>query len=286
MTPLVITLTAFGASPYIDEARQLVEGVQFEAALKKLELAQASTALTAEDRRAIAGLMAHCWAAEGRMEKVEAVYAELLTNDPRAPAPVSGPPRLREAFRRVKERVYPAKYVSLTREPSPPGRVALRLVDPWDRCATVQLVTRTSSGVTKDPVPVDPQGLGAATLPDAGAWFVEARDAQSQPCATLGSAETPFVIAPVETPRAVATVGPPPWVKWVIAAGALGLAGAATASGFSGANSLEAARRTEFADELRANELAAQQAFRWTWGLGIAAGVFTAAAVVLFFGWE
>lgn len=274
------------ATPSLDEARGLVERLQFDAALKQLDLADASSTLSVSERREVAALRAHCWAAEGRMEQVDTVYAELLARDPRAPAPSSGPPRLRDAFRKAKERLYPPGFVSLTRAASPPGRVVIRLVDPWARCARVEVLAGDADGTWRaTPIELDPEGQGAAATPASGAWFIEARTADGASCASLGTKAAPFVVE-VAAPSSVVTArGRASWVPWAVTAVAVALTAGAAISGGLGTSALDRARTASFAFDVRAEELAARNAFTWTWGLGAAAAASIAASVSFFLVW-
>ena len=274
------------ATPYLDEARGLVERLQFDAALKKLELAGASTTLSLEERREVAALRAHCWAAEGRMEQVDSVYAELLARDSRAPAPSSGPPRLREAFRKAKERLYPPGFVSLTRAASPPGRVVIRLVDPWARCASVEVsASDTAGGWRSTPIELDLEGQGAAATPATGAWFIEARTAEGASCASLGTQAAPFVVESAAPSNVVTASGRASWVPWVVTAVAIALTASAAVTGALGASALDRSRSASFAFDVRAEELAARNAFSWMWGLGASAAASIAASVIFFAAW-
>lgn len=284
-----VLLFLLGASPQLDEGRALVTQLRFAEARTHLEAARASTTLTLGERREAAGLLAHCYAAEGRIADAEKVYAELLSTDARAPAPSSGPPRLRDAFRRAKERLYPPGFASLTREPAPAGRVAVQLLDPWNSCTRGVVIARRGldGTFTEEAMPVDALGRGSVGVGDASAWFVEARSA-SGACASLGSLAEPVLVpvieeeavtrAPVVTPRSRVV----PWISFGVTVAAT--AAAATFAGL-GAGSMDQARSANFASDLRAAELQARDQFTLAWGFGIGAAVAALTTAVLFIAW-
>lgn len=288
LASLVVIIAS--ASPQLEEGRVLVQQLQFAQARVRLEAAKASTTLSIDERREVIGLLAHCFAAEGRVPDAENVYAELLATDAKAPAPVSGPPRLRDAFRRAKERLYPPTFASLTREVAAPGRVGVQLLDPWSRCGGgVFLLRRTTEGFVAEPVTLDERGHGQADLANAAAWYVEARGPTGERCAAIGSAAEPFLNAPpiVETAAPSVVVARPrsrvvPWLVFGVAAAA-----AVTTGIFAGlgADSLARSKQAVFASDLRQGELAARDQFSLAWGFGAGAGLATLATVVLFVAW-
>lgn len=288
--PLVWLVTfTLAASPQLVEGRALVQQLKFAEARTQLEAAKQSTTLTPEERREVSALLAHCLAAEGRLPDAEAVYAELLADDARAPPPSAGPPRLRDAFRRAKERLYPPGFASVTRQPAPQGFVGVRLLDPWERCAGgVTLFLRRDAAFAASAVLLDALGRGQAELGDASAWYAEARAADASVCAALGSAAEPFALSRVEPVGVAQPAAQAPRsrvVPW-LALGATAVTGAlsATFAGL-GAGSLEQGRLATFASDLRAAELAARSQFSVAWGFGIGAVVAALATVALFIAW-
>jgi hypothetical protein len=286
-----VLATLLFTNPQLDEGRALVQQLRFADARARLEAARASTTLTLDEHREVAALLAYCWAAEGNVNEAEQTYVQLLSRDARAPAPTAGPPRLRDAFRRAKERLYPPGFVSLTRELSAPGRVAVQLLDPWNTCNGGVVMRRRGleREFTAEPLALDALGRGQAELaplPTQREWYVEARGADGAGCATLGTAAEPFFITRViEAPLGVP---PPPrarWVPWLIVGAAVIAAALTTTFTLLGEDSLARARASRFGADIRAAELGARDQFTLAWGFGVGAGVATVASVVFFATW-
>ena len=223
------------------------------------------------------------------MTKAEEAYAALLSGDPQAPAPAQGPPRLREAFRRVKERLYPPGFVGLMDRPAPEGRVAVALTDPWSLVASLVLSQALDARVDERAMTPDETGLATGTLlPGARSWFVEARDDQGTARASLGTRAQPRLLSVPEPVVGVASVvapAPVPQRSRVlpIAATVVAVGLAATASTFAGlgVSAHASAGMAGFASDTRALDLQSRTQLTFAWGFGIAAVVMGAAAVVL-----
>ena len=289
--------TTLAANPYLEEARKLVDSMQYQKARERLEYARQATTSTRDERRETYQLRARSWAAEGDLARTEAAFSELLAGDPTAPAPRDAPPRIRDAFRRAKERLYPPDFVALEQRPAPPGRLELALKDPWSRVRNVTLSQARGDGAFEaSPVQLSDEAVGGTTLappaPSAPTrWFAEARGAKDEVLARLGSAEQPFVLevrgrAVVEGEAAPPAAPRPAWVPWTIAA--LGVAAAAAAGvftvvGFDDYN--RAGRPDTFVDDRIRLDARARTWFGAAWGSGIGAAVFVVTAVVLFWVW-
>lgn len=280
--PIVVALTLlFGANPYLPNARAAVSEMQYGRARQQLDLAMAVTTSTRDEKRELAQLSALVWAAEGKLGQAELAWEALLAVDPSAPAPRDGPPRVREAFRRVKERLYPPRFVGLVDRPAPPGRVAVAVTDPWSLVSKLSLI----QGELEGRMAIDESGFASASLtPGARSWFVEARDAQGSMLAQLGTREAPRLLAMPEPVPGVATATPAgrsrvfPVVFTAVAAGLAVTAGVFAAVG---ADASTRAGTAAFASETRALDLQARTAFTATWGFGIGAALTGATAVVL-----
>ncbi|MDX2012670.1 MAG: hypothetical protein SFW67_20900 [Myxococcaceae bacterium] len=279
----VLIALSLAVSPHLEEARRHLDASDFARARAALELARAST-LDAAERREVLSLLAYCWAAENDAEQVVLVFKELLAVDPLAPAPSNR--KLRLSFQQAKAALYPPDFVKLSPEPARPGRVSVRLVDPWGRCTGgVHLVERGGDGRLRSrPITLDEAGRGGAEVGDSPA-FVEARGATG-PCAGLGSPEAPLHVgAPQSVPPPPPAPSRPRWVPWAtlgvgtaagVAAGLLFAAGDTTRTN---------ALAQRFASDVRAGELQALGFFTAAWGTLVGAAIVLATSVVLFATW-
>lgn len=284
MLPAFIAL-ALAVSPHLEEARRHLETSNFAKARAALELARAST-LDPGERREVLSMLAYCWAAENDGQQVVLVYKELLAVDPLAPAPSNR--KLRASFQEAKTALYPADFVKLSAEPARPGRVAVRLVDPWGRCGGgVHLVEVASDGSTSSrPIVLDETGRGSTDV-GALAAYVEGRGAEG-PCASLGSTQAPLHLAtravepePVAPPSAPR----PRWVPWTtLAVGAA--SGLAAGLCFAlGETTRVDALTQRFASDVRAGEVRARDLFTAGWGSLAGAVALLTTSVVLFATW-
>lgn len=287
MWMVVVTALVFGANPYLPQAREAVQQMHYGQARAQLDLAMGVTTSSRDEKRELAHLSALVWAAEGKLAKAEAEYEALLAADPSAPAPQAGPPRLRDAFRRVKERLYPLGYVGLVERPAPEGRVAVALTDPWALVSTLVLTQSFETRAEAELLLADEAGLASGTLlPGARSWFVEARGPQGAALAHLGTREAPRLLA---LPEPVAAVGLAPGVTparsrvlpWLVTVAAVGLLATAGVFAGLGAGSSASAGSADFASEVRAFDLRARSQLSFAWGFGIAGVVAGAGAVVL-----
>jgi hypothetical protein len=260
--------------------------MQYGPARVQLELAAGATTSTRDERREIAHLSALVWAAEGQLEKAEAVYGELLAADPSAPAPQQAPPRLREAFRKIKERLYPQGFVTLTERHAPPGRVAVAVVDPWSSVAALTLFEEGQSGLTERPLRPDEFGVAVESFSGTSrGWFVEARDASGALRAQLGSRQAPRLLAAPPTAQAslLPTAAPARSrvLPWLATGLAVGMAGATAGIAASGSDTYGRAGTAVFASDRLAFDQRARTEFSVSWGLGVGALVIGAVALAL-----
>lgn len=296
MWVIAVLSTTLAANPYLEEARKLVDSMQYQKARERLEYARQATTSTREERRETYQLLARTWAAEGDLARTEAAFSELLAGDPTAPAPQQAPPRIRDAFRRAKERLYPPDFVALESRPAPAGRVELALKDPWSRVRSVTLQqARGDDAFEASPLPLNDEAIGGTALaaPAPGVptrWFAEARGEKDEVLARLGSAEQPFVLevqgrAVVEGEAPAAVTPRPAWVPWAVAAVGVAAAAAATTFVVLGYEDYRRADRAFYGDDRTRFDAQAYAWWRAAWGTGIGAGVFVLTSVVLFWVW-
>jgi hypothetical protein len=111
--PYALLITALASTrPHLDEGRELVQSMRFRDAEVALQLARTQGESTPARRRELYELLARTLAALGKLQDVEAVYTELLEQDPHAPPPEGVAPKIAGAFERVKSRLFPAGWVA------------------------------------------------------------------------------------------------------------------------------------------------------------------------------
>jgi hypothetical protein len=291
MSWLILAL-ACGANAHLDEARRLIQAMDYAAAEAQLKVAKTQVQTVAE-RRELYALLARALAALGRPAELEAMFLEQLAADPHAPDPEAAP-RVRDAFTRAKERLYPGGYVKLVESSGEAGVRLVRLVDPWRR---VHHLTVSSAGPEGpftsrevSPGDADPLRLGGRET----RVYVEAHG-KSGMLANLGTAAAPLLLA---QPAAVAAppqaivpqvteqpgaVRPHKWVALGLAVGALAAAGVGTGFGAASSSSArQAGLATHAFTVTQLDDAAAAQA-RAANSLFIGAGVLAGGAAVAFF---
>lgn len=292
-----IALAAQPSSPWLDEARVLVEQLRFADAIARLEVARQVRSLEPSERRAVLELLAYCQVAEGRREAAEATYTQMLQADPWLQLErESSSPKVLEAFEAAKTRLFPQDYVRLEQQTSAPGVAALTLIDPWGQVRAVTLFERRDGGEWKETVLSEEPGhayrfplivSGDGQLE----WYVEATG-ETATVAHVATRAAPRVLkvakqvpvsiiapAPKETPASRV-------VGFVVMG--LGVAAAAVATGLAvgGSNLRVAARdRTrapgDFADTALRADRDGQTQQTWATGLFIGAGATITTGVVL-----
>ena len=281
---------ALASNPYLDEARALLGSMQYAPARAKLEYARKVTTSTRDEKREVFALLARAWAAEGKLDQAEAAFAELLVEDPSAPAPRDAP-RIREAFRKAKEKLYPLDFVSLTQSPAPVGRVSLELKDPWGLVESVTLlesIDQQTFAERPHELAAERTTAAAALTPPAPGeptrWYVEARGG-AKVLASLGSAQQPFVFGIGE--GSVVTEGRRTRVlPWLTSAFALASAGSCAGLMIAGWSDSAAAGRPGLgAGEIQRldRDARAEVAAGWVFaGTGV---LLTVTAALLFIFW-
>ena len=193
----------------------------------------------------------------------------------------------------AKTRLFPADYVRLEEQPSPAGRVALTLVDPWSQVRAVTLYERRDGGEWHETALSEAADHALRfTLTTAGQldWYVEARSdsavlahvaSRAEPrVLRVARSEPVIVVAPSKPSNTARVVG-------FIVLGA-GVAAGAVATGLEvgGWNLRQAARDPtrapgDFADTAQRAERDGKSQQTWATGLFIGAGAAVATGVVL-----
>ncbi|MDP1823935.1 MAG: tetratricopeptide repeat protein [Archangium sp.] len=294
-----LVLAAQPSSPWLDEARALVEQLRFGDAIARLEVARQVRSLEPAELREVLELLAYCQVAEGRRDAAEATYTVMLQADPWMQ--LSSSPKVLEAFEAAKRRLFPPDYVRLEEKPSPAGFAAFTLIDPWSQVRVVTLFERRNGGEWSETVLTEershtwrfPLPIGDGELE----WYVEAHGETSL-VAHVASREVPRVLKVVQQPVSVLIPAPTPVPvakkqgQGVRIAGfvviGVGVALAAVATGLAlGGTELRAAARDrarapgDFADTARAAERDGQAQQTWATGLFIGAGATVATGVVI-----
>jgi hypothetical protein len=207
LTGLVLMLMT-GVAPPLAQGRALFQALHYEEALVQLAAATRDPHLTGAEAREAFDLLARTQAALGDLSAAEATFAELLTRDAAAPAPLEASPKIREAFRAARARVFPLGTVRLTRRGASEGRLVLELFDPWAAVARVELRQVGGGQVTSAaPAPA----LALTVPPGLVAGFVVALGPTGEVLGTLGSSTAPLRLgrppAPSPAPRASPGVG-------------------------------------------------------------------------------
>lgn len=233
------------ANPWLEEGQRHFEALRYPEAAAALRTALDAPTNSVEERRKAGDLLARALLAQGKQAEAEAVWAGLLAKDSELPDPVGVSPKVREAFWRAKEKVYPRRFVRLEARPAAQGQLAASVVDPWRLVARVH--QRLGPAATTELNPVD--GVVRTELaPGSGSHLLEALDAQGALLASL-TVEAPPKVEPA--PAAAVAVGevaaplpsgPPRWPAWTAAVLGVGALGAAAAVGISSGADFRASR--------------------------------------------
>ena len=290
-----LALAAQPSSPWLDEARVLVEQLRFADAIGRLEVARQVRSLEPEELRQVLELLAYCQIAEGRRDAAEATYTTMLQADPWMQLKSS--PKVMEAFEAAKTRLFPADFVRLEQKAAPSGFAAFTLIDPWNQVRAVTLFERRASGEWLERALIEEAGhayrfASSVTGEEQLEWYVEA-STQTSVAAHVASKESPRV-SKIARQEPIAVIAPPlPRVMpasrvagFVVLGLAVAVGAVATGLAVGGTDLRQAARdpsraQGEFADTARIAEREGQQQQTWALGLFIGAGASVATGVVL-----
>ena len=296
-----LVLAAQPNSPWLDEARSLVEQLRFSDAITRLEVARQVRSLEPGELRQVLELLAYCQVAEGRRDAAEATYTTMLQADPSLQlSRESSSPKVLEVLEAAKKKLFPPDYVRLEEQPSPAGRVSLRLIDPWSLVREVVLFERRDGGEWRETV-LNEEGHQfrfALTVSGELEWYVEARvdenpvHPERSRGGSIASREEPRVLkvtrqasVAFETPKVKGTSGARV-VGFVVMGLGVALGAVATGLEVNGWGLRQSARDRsrapgDFADTAQRAERDGLSQQTWATGLFIAAGVSAATGVVL-----
>ncbi len=272
-----LAAAALAVNPYLDQGQAHFNAQRFEEAAERLALAVKVPTATADEKQLAFDLLARARLAMGDEPGALRSYRELVTAFPHGAGPgSSASPKVRAAYLRAKEEVYPKGTVRLTRLTSSAQRLELELVDPWSAVARVRLRV---NGVDRDEVPSAERRV-AFELPARAGFKAEALGPDGAVLASLEEAGAATADVPVAAAAAV-VVEPavsasrpsraPAWV--LVAAGvAAGITGGVlTGVGFGTAGSAQQAAVA--LDSERLNVAARQQAIAGWAVLGVGAAL-------------
>lgn len=298
MLSVVFTLAlAQTANPYLDLARSKARELKFAEAITQLQVAKQVPDLEQAQRLEVFELLAKCQVAEGNRAEAETAFSELLAIDPEHELDRnSTSPKILTVFDAVKERLFPDRQVSLVEEMAPPGRLRLRVVDPFHRTTGGELVLRRGDGpwesrsLTIENKMIDL--LTPTATGDSVFWFVRVK-ADETTVASFGTEEAPRVserrtvteLPPApEEPTGLAPTKVAGIVTGVVAVVAAGVGTALQLN----SQSLDRAARDaskppgDWADTARAAHTNAVTQASWSIGVFATGGVAAISAVVLF----
>jgi len=147
-----ISALLIAANPSFESGKHLFGELEFEAAAQALSLAVEEPGLSTDERREAFDLWAQSLIATGDVPAAERAYARLFKVDPYVPPPRASP-KVVDAFRAAKARVFPRPSVSLQGELRADRRVLVRLLDPWALVARVRWFEVSPSAVSARPSP-------------------------------------------------------------------------------------------------------------------------------------
>ncbi|MBM4783082.1 MAG: hypothetical protein GQE15_35845 [Archangiaceae bacterium] len=298
MLSVVFTLAlAQTANPYLDLARAKARELKFAEAITQLQVAKQVPDLEQAQRLEVFELLAKCQIAEGNRAEADAAFSELLAIDPEHELDRdSTSPKILTVFDAVKERLFPDRQVSLVEEMAPPGRLRLRVIDPFHRATAGELVLRRGDGPWESrTVAIENKVIDVLTPTASGDsvfWFVRVNAGETT-VASFGSEAAPRVserraIAELP-PAAEEPTGLAPTKVAGIVTGAVAVlaAGVGTALQLN-SQSLDRASRDpsrppgDWADTARAAHADAVSQATWSIGMFATGGVAAISAVVLF----
>lgn len=185
MAPSLVIVALLSTNPFLAEGRKQFAALDFRAAAETLKRASEVRDQTPAERSAAFELLAQSYLALGRDDEASGAYRALLKADPHAATP-EGSPKVRDAFLRAKEALYPRPAVSLSRLPSAPDTWIFEWVDPWALVKSLKVNDRSFSATPErllkvpastTPGPVDVSALDERELLLASLRFENAATA-------------------------------------------------------------------------------------------------------------
>lgn len=292
----LISIVVAASNPYLDEAKRLSGELKFAEAIEQLKVARQVPGQTAAQQAEVLELLARCQVAEGRRAEAQQAFEELLVLAPSFAPDRTLSPKILEAFDAAKEKLFPRDYLALEPLPAPPGRARLKVLDPWRRAASFELMMRvdTDEHWSKTRLTVEEEALTIALVAAplrTLEWYVSALDGAGAVVGSYGSAADPKRhTVPLVEPGAMVVRDTPRvqrWPAWISVG--IGVAAAVVGAVFQ-ANSISRTRGLDdrgmppgdWADTARtAHQLAARDATIAT-ALFVVGGAATGVGVLVF----
>lgn len=281
----LVALPAAAENPYLSKARTLYAALQFTEAREQLEIARQVPSNDPTERLEVLALLAFCDVAEGRGAQAVASFEQLLALDPNWRPDPDVSPKILEVFDRARAHLFAPGFVRAEEQPASGLRIRARVIDPYRRIAATTWAVRNAEGWRFQPEPKLRGALWLDLPADSvgRAWYLEARDANGEVIARLGSRDEPrsAVLPIVQRPVEARSWKVPP-AAWVVG----GLTAVALAVGIfleSDSRAMAAAARREpWADAAQADQNRAVTEAGWGLGLFCGAGAGAAATAVVF----
>ena len=191
-------LATAAPNPWLETAKSSYARLDCERVLSDLELAAKVPTNDAATQLAIFDYRGRCQIALGQRPEADETFAKMLALDPQAELEAGLSPKILDAFKAVKLRLYPADYLALRELPGSEGLHRAQLVDPWRRAGRVVLGRWNPLTRQFDEEPLPPTaGIYQLQAATGAAWFIEARAASGEALALLGRKDSPARAAPV-----------------------------------------------------------------------------------------
>jgi hypothetical protein len=201
-TALAVTLAAT-SNPWLEKARAAYSKLDCDAVLSDLAQARQVPTDDAATKLSIFDLEGRCHVALGHAADAEAAFTQMLGIDAQAELDPALSPKIRDAFKRAKLKLFPEDYVAFKELAPAPELIRVELVDPWHRVRSVVLGRWREAEqrfVEQTLTPRDNVYLAQVKGHD---FYLEARTANGDSVARIGSkdvpAAAPIAAAPVPT---------------------------------------------------------------------------------------
>jgi hypothetical protein len=193
---LSLVSALLGANPFLEEGKQFYRDMFYPQAADRLRVAVDAPNITREERREAVDLLARSLAALGHLDEAEHEYARLLEKDSNAPAPAHAAPKIRQAFLKAKERLYPHDFVQLTLVAVTPASIEINMVDPWQAVHDIDVFqARPGEPFAQLEVSVDGTGRVTGRLDTRRQpvrYYARAVGVEGRVLASLGTEKTPL----------------------------------------------------------------------------------------------
>jgi hypothetical protein len=193
MAPSLVMLMLVASNPLLAEGRKRFEALDFRAAVEVLKRATEVREQSEADRTTAYDLLAQSLLALGQEDEAVVAYQALLSKNPHARAPEASP-KVRDAFVRAKEALYPKPSVGLSRLPSAPDTWIFEWVDPWGLVKTLKVNERSfdasATRLLKVPASSTPGPVDVSALDERELLLASLRFDNALPSAPVAAVQT------------------------------------------------------------------------------------------------